>query len=249
MRVAPPLADLRVVAVEQYGAGPWATMQLADLGAEVVKVEDPGSGGDVGRYVPPYQEGADSLFFESFNRGKRSVALDLREEVGRQALRTLVADADAVFSNLRGDGAAKLGLRYEDLREINERIVCCSLSAFGTDGPRAGEGGYDFTIQGLAGWQSITGGPDSRRPERALAGRLQRRLRRRDRVSSPRSGEPAPAVAAATSTSPCSRSPWRSSTTSPPGSPPGGMSRSGASARGTSRWSRSATSRPPTSGS
>jgi crotonobetainyl-CoA:carnitine CoA-transferase CaiB-like acyl-CoA transferase len=154
-----PLADLRVVSVEQYGAGPWATMQLADLGADVVKVEDPVAGGDVGRYVPPFQEGTDSIFFESFNRGKRSVALDLREAAGREALEALVAESDAVFSNLRGDGAAKLRLRYEDLRHANERIVCCSLSAFGGDGPRAAEGGYDFTIQGLAGWQSITGGP------------------------------------------------------------------------------------------
>ena len=73
-----PLADVRVIAVEQYGAGPWGTLQLADLGAEVIKIEDPQSGGDVGRYVPPYQEGEDSLFFETFNRNKKSVSLDLR---------------------------------------------------------------------------------------------------------------------------------------------------------------------------
>jgi crotonobetainyl-CoA:carnitine CoA-transferase CaiB-like acyl-CoA transferase len=155
-----PLADLRVLAIEQYGAGPWATMQLADLGADVIKIEDPASGGDVGRYVPPFQTDSDSLFFESFNRGKRSVLLDLRTEAGRAAFRGLVAQADAVFSNLRGDGPARLGLRYADLREVNPRIVCCSLSAFGNDGPRVAEGGYDFTIQGLAGWQSLTGEPD-----------------------------------------------------------------------------------------
>ena len=154
-----PLADLRVLAIEQYGAGPWATMQLADLGADVVKIEDPKSGGDVGRYVPPFQEGTDSLFFESFNRGKRSVLLDLRSDQGRVSFHRLVTDADAVFSNLRGDGPARLGLRYADLRHLNERIVCCSLSAFGNDGPRTAEGGYDFTIQGLAGWQSLTGEP------------------------------------------------------------------------------------------
>jgi len=154
-----PLGDIRIVAVEQYGAGPWGTLQLADLGAEVIKIEDPRSGGDVGRYVPPYQDGTDSLFFESFNRGKRSIALDLRDPLGRDAFEGLVAQADAVFSNLRGDGAAKLRIRHADLREINERIVCCSLSAFGSDGPRAAEGGYDFTVQGLAGWQSLTGGP------------------------------------------------------------------------------------------
>jgi crotonobetainyl-CoA:carnitine CoA-transferase CaiB-like acyl-CoA transferase len=160
MAVRAPLADLRVLAVEQYGAGPWATMQLADLGADVIKVEDPSTGGDVGRYVPPYQDGQDSLFFEAFNRGKRSIALDLRRPADRQAFDDLVPSVDAVFSNLRGDGPEKLRLRYEDLRHRNERIVCCSLSAFGMDGPRGAEGGYDFTVQGLAGWQAVTGGPD-----------------------------------------------------------------------------------------
>jgi crotonobetainyl-CoA:carnitine CoA-transferase CaiB-like acyl-CoA transferase len=155
-----PLADMRIVAVEQYGAGPWATLQLADLGAEVIKVEDPGVGGDVSRYVPPFQEGTDSLFFESFNRGKRSTLLDLRDEDGRAAFEALASRADAVFCNLRGEGPERLRLRYEDLRHLNERLVCCSLSAFGRDGPRAAQGAYDFTIQGLAGWQSITGGPD-----------------------------------------------------------------------------------------
>ena len=159
MRQGAPLEDLRIVAVEQYGAGPWATLQLADLGADVVKVEDPSVGGDVARYVPPFQEGSSSLFFETFNRGKRSVCLDLRDPDGRARFEALVASADAVFSNLRGDGPAKLRLTYDDLREVNPRIVCCSLSAFGTTGPRAAEGGYDFTIQALAGWQSVTGGP------------------------------------------------------------------------------------------
>jgi len=157
---AAPLADLRVLAIEQYGAGPWATMQLADLGADVIKIEDPASGGDVARYVPPFQEDTDSLFFESFNRGKRSVLLDLRTDADRSAFHRLVEKADVVFSNLRGGGAGRLGLRYADLRHLNHRIVCCSLSAFGNDGPRATEGGYDFTIQGIAGWQSLTGEPD-----------------------------------------------------------------------------------------
>src|SRR6476660_5719942 len=98
-----PLADVRVLAVEQYGAGPWATLQLADLGAEVIKIEDPAAGGDVGRYVPPFQEGEDSLFFETFNRNKKSVSLDLRHPQGPEVFRDLVAKADVVFSNLRGD--------------------------------------------------------------------------------------------------------------------------------------------------
>ena len=85
-----PLADVRVVAVEQYGAGPWGTLQLADLGAEVIKIEDPASRGDVGRYVPPFQEGEDSLFFETFNRNKKSISLDLRHPDARDVLEDLV---------------------------------------------------------------------------------------------------------------------------------------------------------------
>lgn len=155
-----PFADLRVVAVEQYGAGPWGTMQLADLGAEVIKVEDPSVGGDVGRYVPPFQDGESSLFFETFNRNKRSVSLDLRHERARSVLEDLVRASDAMFSNLRGDEPAKLGLRFVDLEHVNPRVVCCSLSGFGTTGPRLAEGAYDYTMQGLAGWQSVTGDPD-----------------------------------------------------------------------------------------
>jgi crotonobetainyl-CoA:carnitine CoA-transferase CaiB-like acyl-CoA transferase len=155
-----PLADVRVLAIEQFGAGPWATLQLADLGAEVIKIEDPASGGDVGRYVPPFQEGEDSLFFETFNRNKKSVSLDLRDAEGRAAFEALVEGADVVFSNLRGDQPAKLRLRYDDLKHLNPRIVCCSLSGFGMTGPRAAEGGYDYMMQGLAGWMSLTGDPD-----------------------------------------------------------------------------------------
>ena len=153
----PPLDGVRVIAIEQYGAGPWATLQLADLGAEVIKIEDPASGGDVGRYVPPYQEGEDSLFFETFNRGKLSLSLDLRVEAGRAVLHDLVEQSDVVFSNLRGDLARRLGLDFAALGPINPRIVCCTLSAFGTTGPRAAEPGYDYLVQGLAGWMSLTG--------------------------------------------------------------------------------------------
>jgi crotonobetainyl-CoA:carnitine CoA-transferase CaiB-like acyl-CoA transferase len=154
-----PLEDVRVTSIEQFGAGPWATMQLADLGAEVVKIEDPRARGDVGRYVPPFQEQEDSLFFETFNRNKRSVSLDLRHAEARSVLEDLARGSDAVFSNLRGDQPAKLGLRYADLREVNPKVVCCSLSGFGMTGPRAAEGGYDYVIQGLAGWMSLTGEP------------------------------------------------------------------------------------------
>ena len=155
-----PLADVRIVAIEQFGAGPWGTLQLADLGAEIVKIEDPRSAGDVGRYVPPFQEGEDSLFFEAFNRGKRSVSLDLRHPEAPAVFHDLVRVCDGVYSNLRGDQPMRLGLTYEQLREVNPRIVCCSLSGFGMTGPRAAEGGYDYMMQGLAGWQMLTGDPD-----------------------------------------------------------------------------------------
>jgi crotonobetainyl-CoA:carnitine CoA-transferase CaiB-like acyl-CoA transferase len=149
-----------VIAIEQYGAGPFGSMQLADLGADVLKVEDPTAGGDVSRYVPPYAEEGTSLFFESFNRNKRSITLDLRQPGARAVLEDLVRNADALTSNLRGDQPARLGLRYDDLKHANPRLVCASLSAFGNDGPRSAQGGYDFTVQGIAGWMSVTGGPD-----------------------------------------------------------------------------------------
>jgi crotonobetainyl-CoA:carnitine CoA-transferase CaiB-like acyl-CoA transferase len=155
-----PLADIRVIAFEQFGAGPWGTLQLADLGAEVIKVEDPISRGDVGRYVPPFAEGEDSLFFEAFNRNKKSISLDLRQSESRAVLEDLVRNSDVVYSNLRGDQPRRLGLTYEQLKHVNAGIVCCSLSGFGMTGPRAGEGGYDYMMQGLAGWMSLTGDPD-----------------------------------------------------------------------------------------
>jgi crotonobetainyl-CoA:carnitine CoA-transferase CaiB-like acyl-CoA transferase len=154
-----PLADIRVLSFEQFGAGPWGTLQLADLGAEVIKVEDPVSCGDVGRYVPPFAEGEDSLFFEAFNRNKKSISLDLRRPGSRDVLEDLVRNVDVVYSNLRGDQPERLGITYEQLRHVNERIVCCSLSGFGMTGPRAAEGGYDYMMQGLAGWMTLTGDP------------------------------------------------------------------------------------------
>lgn len=154
-----PLADLRIVAIEQYGAGPFGSVHLADLGAEVIKIEEPASGGDVGRYVPPYQRGEDSLFFEAFNRNKRSVSLDLSTAAGREAFHDLVRVSDVVYSNLRGDVPAKIGITYDDLKSVNPTIVCCALSGFGMTGPRAPEPGYDYVLQGIAGWMDITGEP------------------------------------------------------------------------------------------
>ncbi|HEX2031567.1 MAG TPA: CoA transferase [Actinomycetota bacterium] len=155
-----PLRDVRVVAIEQYGAGPFGSVHLADLGAEVIKIEDPRSGGDVGRYIPPFQEGEDSLFFETFNRNKRSLALDIDVPAGRRVLEDLVRHSDAVYSNLRGDVPARLRIRYEDLKVVNPRIVCCSLSGFGMVGSRRDQPGYDYLLQGMAGWMSLTGEPD-----------------------------------------------------------------------------------------
>jgi len=154
-----PLEDLRIIAIEQYGAGPFGSVHLADLGAEVIKIEDPVSGGDVGRYVPPYQEGEDSLFFEAFNRNKRSISINLTTEAGRTVFHDLVRVSDVVYSNLRGDVPAKIGVTYNDLRHLNPAIVCCSLSGFGMTGPRSAEPGYDYVLQGIAGWMDLTGEP------------------------------------------------------------------------------------------
>lgn len=154
-----PLEDVRIIAVEQYGAGPFGSVHLADLGAEVIKIEDPRFGGDVGRYVPPYAEDEDSLFFETFNRNKKSLSLDLTTEAGRSVFEELVKTADVVYSNLRGDVPAKMRIKYDDLKHLNPAIVCVSLTGFGMTGPRQQEPGYDYILQGLTGWMHLTGEP------------------------------------------------------------------------------------------
>lgn len=156
----PPLEGVRVLAIEQFGAGPWATMMLADLGAEIIKIENPATGGDVGRYVTPYASAQDSLYFQSFNRNKKSITLNLQHPRVTQILHPLAAAADAVFNNLRGDLPARLGLDYAALKHLKSDLVCCSLSAFGRTGARAAEPGYDYLMQGYAGWMSITGEPE-----------------------------------------------------------------------------------------
>jgi len=158
----PPLAGLRVLAVEQYGAGPFGTSYLADLGAEVIKIENPAEGGDVGRHVGPhFFAPGDSHFFQTFNRNKRSVALDLKHPEGRAALRALARSADALLDNLRGDLPEKLGLTYAGLAEANPRIVCVHLSAYGRSGSRRSWPGYDYLMQAEAGHMSLTGEPGS----------------------------------------------------------------------------------------
>lgn len=159
MNPRPPLEGVRIISVEQFGAGPWGTMMLADLGAEIIKIENPETGGDVARYVPPYTVEQDSVYFQSFNRNKKSLTLNLKHPRGQEVLHQLVAISDGVFNNLRGDLPAKLGLDYAVLGEAKPSIVCCSLSAFGRNGLRAAEPGYDYLMQGYAGWMSITGEP------------------------------------------------------------------------------------------
>jgi crotonobetainyl-CoA:carnitine CoA-transferase CaiB-like acyl-CoA transferase len=155
-----PLAGVRIIAVEQYGAGPFGTLYLADLGAEIIKVEDPGSGGDISRYIPPGRVGTDSLFFEAFNRGKQSIALDLKSEAGQAIFHRLVASADAVFSNLRGDQPDRLGLTYDVLGTVKPAIVCVALTGYGRDAASARLPGYDALIQAESGWAALTGAPD-----------------------------------------------------------------------------------------
>lgn len=155
-----PLEGVRVIAVEQYGAGPFGSMQLADLGAEVIKIENPGDGGDMGRYVGPYRLGEeDSHFFQSLNRNKKSLTLDLKNPAGRDVILRLVEGADAVMNNLRGDLPEKLGLTYAALKGANPRVVCAHLSAYGRTGERAAWPGYDYLMQAEAGYLSLTGEP------------------------------------------------------------------------------------------
>ncbi len=157
-----PLEGIRIVSVEQYGAGPFGTLALADLGAEVIRIENPAEGGDVGRHVripeDPLGEG-DSLFHQSFNRNKKSIVLDLKHPAGRAVLHRLAAASDAVFNNLRGDQSGKLGLDYESLRRVNETIVCVHLSAFGRENERRGWPGYDYLMQAECGYFHVTGEP------------------------------------------------------------------------------------------
>ena len=156
-----PLKGIRILSVEQYGAGPYGTMLLADLGAEVIKIEDPKRGGDVSRSVGPYMLGSgDSEFFQTFSLGKKSVTLDLKSSTGRAQFEALVKSADAVANNLRGDQQDKLGLTYEALSSVNPKIVCAHLSAYGRKSERVAWPGYDYLMQAEAGFMSMTGEPE-----------------------------------------------------------------------------------------
>ena len=156
-----PLEGVRVLAVEHYGAGPFGSMHLADMGADVIKIENPASGGDTARIVGPHLLGeGDSEFFQTLNRNKRSLSLNLKAPEGREIFEKLVTTADGVINNLRGDQPAKLRLTYKDLKKTNPRIVCAHLSAYGRDGPRVTWPGYDYLMQGEVGFMALTGEPD-----------------------------------------------------------------------------------------
>jgi len=161
----PLLEGVRILSVEQYGAGPFGTQFLADLGAEVIKIENPSDGGDMARSVGPHfvddlPETARSVFFQGLNRGKRSLTLDLGRKEGRDAFRRLAASADAVATNLRGDVPAALGLTHAALAEANPRIVCAHLSGYGRDGERTKWPGYDYLMQAETGIFHLTGDPE-----------------------------------------------------------------------------------------
>ncbi len=155
-----PLNGIRIISIEQYGAGPFASLYLADMGAEVIKIETPGSG-DNSRQSGPYFLGEnDSHFFQTFNRSKKSLSLNLKADDGQSILRELVRTADAVMNNLRGDKPSELGLTYEALSDIKQSIICLHLSGYGRLGPRAARPAYDYLMQAEAGFMSVTGEPD-----------------------------------------------------------------------------------------
>lgn len=157
-----PLAGVRIVSIEQFGAAPYGSMFLADLGAEVIKVENVATGGDPARRTGPFLLGEnDSEYFQTWNASKKSVALDLRTEEHKAALLRLVKTSDAVMNNLRGDLPAKMGLDYAALSKVKPSIVCVHISAYGRDNERAAWPGYDYLMQAEAGLMALTGEPDA----------------------------------------------------------------------------------------
>lgn len=156
-----PLQGVRIVSVEQFGAAPYGTMLLADLGAEVIKIENVATGGDPARKTGPYFLGTnDSEYYQAFNINKKSVALDLRSAEGKAALTALIKTADALVNNLRGDLPAKMGLDYKTLASVNPKLVCAHVSAYGRDNERASWPGYDYLMQAESGLMHLTGDPD-----------------------------------------------------------------------------------------
>jgi crotonobetainyl-CoA:carnitine CoA-transferase CaiB-like acyl-CoA transferase len=160
-----PLEGLKVLELARILAGPWVGQLLADLGADVVKVERPGAGDDTRGWGPPFIEGEDgddlsAAYFHSCNRGKRSIAVDFETLEGQELVRKLASQADVVIENFKVGGLKKYGLDYEGLKAVNPRLVYCSITGFGQNGPYAARAGYDFMIQGMGGIMDLTGDPD-----------------------------------------------------------------------------------------
>ncbi|MDX8523448.1 CaiB/BaiF CoA-transferase family protein [Mesorhizobium sp. MSK_1335] len=168
---APPLKGIRVIELARILAGPWAGQLLADLGADVIKVESPDGGDDTRKWGPPFLmshdgENLSAAYYHSCNRGKRSIAIDFSKPEGAGTLRKLVATADVLIENFKLGGLKKYGLDHQSLRATNPRLVYCSITGFGQDGPYAPRAGYDFIIQAMAGMMSITG-EAGREPQKA----------------------------------------------------------------------------------
>ncbi|MER8975373.1 MULTISPECIES: CaiB/BaiF CoA-transferase family protein [unclassified Mesorhizobium] len=167
----PPLNGIRVIELARILAGPWAGQLLADLGADVIKVESPDGGDDTRKWGPPFVIGHDgenlsAAYYHSCNRGKRSIAIDFSTPEGAETVRRLVATSDVLIENFKVGGLKKYGLDYDSLRKINSRLIYCSITGFGQSGPYAPRAGYDFIIQGMAGMMSITG-EAGREPQKA----------------------------------------------------------------------------------
>jgi crotonobetainyl-CoA:carnitine CoA-transferase CaiB-like acyl-CoA transferase len=157
-----PLSGLRVLELARVLAGPWAGQMLADLGADVIKVERPGKGDDTREWGPPFVQGADGknlggAYYHSTNRGKRSIAIDFESEKGRKVVAKLAARSDILIENFKVGGLAKFGLDYEALSAVNPRLIYCSITGFGQSGPYSHRAGYDLIIQGMGGIMSLTG--------------------------------------------------------------------------------------------
>ncbi|WEK42192.1 MAG: CoA transferase [Candidatus Sphingomonas colombiensis] len=161
MTVKLPLAGFRILSAEQYGAGPYGTMFLAQMGAEVIKIEPPRIGDTARAVGPHFLRTGESLYFQSFNLNKRSLTLDLNTPEGKDVLRRLAASSDAMVNNLRGDLPERIGLTYAHLKDANPALVCAHLSAYGRDNERTRWPGYDYLMQAEAGWLSLTGSPDA----------------------------------------------------------------------------------------
>lgn len=165
MQSNPPLKGIRVIELARILAGPWAGQVLADMGADVIKVENPDGGDDTRTWGPPFVESADgdnlsAAYYHATNRGKRSILVDFRTPEGQETIRRLVKTADVVIENFKRGGLDKYGLNYESLKTINPKLIYCSITGFGQNGPYADFAGYDYIVQGMSGFMSITGEPD-----------------------------------------------------------------------------------------